>query len=291
MDPRSTPGAECIVLYASVSADVHASGNTDSLTQLLFVKNVPFELVDGATAENRELRNKLFDVGLQGRAIDGDKRVLYPQVFFRDPSAASGFKYVGTWESVHRMNEDEGTVDPVSGNTVTPFADTFGHLVGAGAAAAPPGAAPGSEKAAPTEDVTPLATAVHAAAESAASAPHSAVDDTAAAAAAATPAAEGVPQAAAAAAAPAAPAAAPAPAEEQPDEEMKEEAALPAGWEQCTSRDGRVYYANKATKETSWVRPVDGVTGPWREITSSDGRLYYYNTTTGDTQWTKPDDF
>jgi hypothetical protein len=95
-------------------------------------------------------------------------------------------------------------------------------------------------------------------------------------------------------------------------------------WAATNAPDGRVYYYNKTTKETSWTMPpsmaaaaaatataattaqqtptaaaatttttTNGVSdasssSAWREYTAPDGRKYYHNATTQQTLWNKP---
>lgn len=60
-----------------------------------------------------------------------------------------------------------------------------------------------------------------------------------------------------------------------------------SSWEQAQDDQGRVYYYNTATNETSWENPL-AQSLLWKEYKSDDGRPYYYNETTGETTWEKP---
>ncbi|EFP09426.1 hypothetical protein CRE_25576 [Caenorhabditis remanei] len=75
-------------------------------------------------------------------------------------------------------------------------------------------------------------------------------------------------------------------------------------WSEHKHTDGRIYYHNKITKQSSWVKPDALKTpqersasaqqqqpqqGQWKEFVTQDGRPYYYNTVTKKTQWVKPD--
>lgn len=63
------------------------------------------------------------------------------------------------------------------------------------------------------------------------------------------------------------------------------QAPLPPHWEELTSRDGRTYYANHATRTTAW-RMSEGETGgddadtqaglpaAWQALVNSEGRTY-----------------
>jgi uncharacterized protein with LGFP repeats len=89
----------------------------------------------------------------------------------------------------------------------------------------------------------------------------------------------------------------PAPPPPAPPPPAPAKPALPAGWEELTTDDGRVYYANESTGETSWDLPTEssgsGSGGSdlppgWEELTTDDGRVYYANDSTGETSWDKP---
>ncbi|CAD6188428.1 unnamed protein product [Caenorhabditis auriculariae] len=73
-------------------------------------------------------------------------------------------------------------------------------------------------------------------------------------------------------------------------------------WTEHKHTDGRVYYHNRVTKESSWTKPEDLKTPQekaqpkpstgsqvWREYKTAEGRIYYYNVQTKETTWTKPE--
>lgn len=70
-------------------------------------------------------------------------------------------------------------------------------------------------------------------------------------------------------------------------------------WQEARAPDGRVYYYNTATKETTWSKPVELMTPlekalaaqPWKEYTTPDGRKYYSNTETKQTVWDMPSQY
>ncbi|KAF3447471.1 hypothetical protein FNV43_RR12657 [Rhamnella rubrinervis] len=69
-------------------------------------------------------------------------------------------------------------------------------------------------------------------------------------------------------------------------------------WQEHTSADGRRYYYNKRTKQSSWEKPLELMTPieradastVWKEYSSPDGRKYYYNKVTRQSKWTMPED-
>ncbi|XP_043713830.1 pre-mRNA-processing protein 40A-like isoform X2 [Telopea speciosissima] len=69
-------------------------------------------------------------------------------------------------------------------------------------------------------------------------------------------------------------------------------------WQEHTSADGRRYYYNKKTRQSSWEKPLELMTPVeradastvWKEFTTQDGRKYYYNKLTKQSKWTIPDE-
>lgn len=59
-------------------------------------------------------------------------------------------------------------------------------------------------------------------------------------------------------------------------------------WEQVKDDQGRVYYYNSETQETSWENPEASNSLVWKTYTTEDGKEYYYNESTGETTWDKP---
>ncbi|KAK4802388.1 hypothetical protein SAY86_000591 [Trapa natans] len=70
----------------------------------------------------------------------------------------------------------------------------------------------------------------------------------------------------------------------------------PIDWIEHTSPDGRRYYYNKKTKQSTWQKPFELMTAieradastDWREYKSADGRMYYYNMATKQSKWEMP---
>jgi pre-mRNA-processing factor 40 len=66
-------------------------------------------------------------------------------------------------------------------------------------------------------------------------------------------------------------------------------------WAEYTTPEGRKYYFNKETKETTWDKPEDFKTPeeraiaacPWKEYIT-DGRKYYHNIITKQSEWEMP---
>ncbi|GMH23206.1 hypothetical protein Nepgr_025049 [Nepenthes gracilis] len=69
-------------------------------------------------------------------------------------------------------------------------------------------------------------------------------------------------------------------------------------WQEHTSADGRRYYYNKKTRQSSWEKPLELMTPleradastVWKEFTTPDGRKYYYNKVTKQSKWTMPEE-
>lgn len=69
-------------------------------------------------------------------------------------------------------------------------------------------------------------------------------------------------------------------------------------WQEYEAADGRRYYYNKITKQSSWEKPLELMTPleradastVWKEFTTADGRRYYYNKETKQSKWTMPDE-
>ncbi|KAM3394997.1 pre-mRNA-processing protein 40A isoform X1 [Capsicum galapagoense] len=69
-------------------------------------------------------------------------------------------------------------------------------------------------------------------------------------------------------------------------------------WQEYEAADGRRYYYNKITKQSSWEKPLELMTPleradastVWKEFTTADGRKYYYNKETKQSKWTIPDE-
>ncbi len=67
-------------------------------------------------------------------------------------------------------------------------------------------------------------------------------------------------------------------------------------WSEYKADDGRTYYHNKETKQSSWEKPDELKTPselmlakcPWKEYTAEDGRTYFHNAETKDSVWTVP---
>ncbi|XGW16790.1 hypothetical protein V3C99_001879 [Haemonchus contortus] len=94
---------------------------------------------------------------------------------------------------------------------------------------------------------------------------------------------------------------------ESPQAQSAPPATQECPWTKHDTADGRVYYYNKITKESSWNKPDElktpqerqarstptatSTNGIWKEYKTTEGRPYYYNTVTKETTWTKPEGF
>ncbi|XP_022870866.1 pre-mRNA-processing protein 40A-like isoform X2 [Olea europaea var. sylvestris] len=69
-------------------------------------------------------------------------------------------------------------------------------------------------------------------------------------------------------------------------------------WQEYQAADGRRYFYNKVTKQSSWEKPLELMTPleradastVWKEFTTPEGRKYYYNKETKLSKWTIPDE-
>uniref|UniRef100_A0A3Q3VR52 Pre-mRNA-processing factor 40 homolog A n=1 Tax=Mola mola TaxID=94237 RepID=A0A3Q3VR52_MOLML len=67
-------------------------------------------------------------------------------------------------------------------------------------------------------------------------------------------------------------------------------------WTEHKSLDGKTYYYNTETKQSTWEKPDDLKSPaeqmlskcPWKEYKSDTGKPYYYNSQTKESRWTKP---
>ncbi|CAH1185423.1 unnamed protein product [Phyllotreta striolata] len=67
-------------------------------------------------------------------------------------------------------------------------------------------------------------------------------------------------------------------------------------WSEHKAPDGRTYYYNQVTKQSSWQKPDQLKTPaelllsqcPWKEYTADSGKVYYHNVTTKESRWVIP---
>uniref|UniRef100_A0AAQ4PMQ6 Pre-mRNA-processing factor 40 homolog A n=1 Tax=Gasterosteus aculeatus aculeatus TaxID=481459 RepID=A0AAQ4PMQ6_GASAC len=67
-------------------------------------------------------------------------------------------------------------------------------------------------------------------------------------------------------------------------------------WTEHKSLDGKTYFYNTETKQSTWEKPEDLKSPaeqmlskcPWKEYKSDTGKPYYYNSQTKESRWTKP---
>uniref|UniRef100_A0A672KCN9 Pre-mRNA-processing factor 40 homolog A n=1 Tax=Sinocyclocheilus grahami TaxID=75366 RepID=A0A672KCN9_SINGR len=80
--------------------------------------------------------------------------------------------------------------------------------------------------------------------------------------------------------------------ESSPDEQSKKKSV----WTEHKSLDGKTYYYNTDTKQSTWEKPDELKSPaeqmlskcPWKEYKSDTGKPYYYNSQTKESRWTKP---
>lgn len=67
-------------------------------------------------------------------------------------------------------------------------------------------------------------------------------------------------------------------------------------WKEHTTAEGRKYWYNNITRQSTWEKPDDLLTpeekvlkiSSWKEYTTADGKKYYSNTKTKETVWEIP---
>ncbi|XP_076858851.1 pre-mRNA-processing factor 40 homolog A isoform X2 [Brachyhypopomus gauderio] len=77
-----------------------------------------------------------------------------------------------------------------------------------------------------------------------------------------------------------------------PDDQPKKKSV----WTEHKSLDGKTYYYNTESKQSTWEKPDELKTPaeqllskcPWKEYKSDAGKPYYYNSQTKESRWTKP---
>ncbi|XP_073701361.1 pre-mRNA-processing factor 40 homolog A isoform X2 [Garra rufa] len=80
--------------------------------------------------------------------------------------------------------------------------------------------------------------------------------------------------------------------ESSPDEQPKKKSV----WTEHKSLDGKTYYYNTESKQSTWEKPDELKSPaeqmlskcPWKEYKSDTGKPYYYNSQTKESRWTKP---
>uniref|UniRef100_A0A3B1IJR3 WW domain-containing protein n=1 Tax=Astyanax mexicanus TaxID=7994 RepID=A0A3B1IJR3_ASTMX len=71
---------------------------------------------------------------------------------------------------------------------------------------------------------------------------------------------------------------------------------LKSVWTEHKSLDGKTYYYNTETKQSTWEKPDELKSPaeqmlskcPWKEYKSDTGKPYYYNSQSKESRWTKP---
>ncbi|CAN6181982.1 unnamed protein product [Urochloa humidicola] len=69
-------------------------------------------------------------------------------------------------------------------------------------------------------------------------------------------------------------------------------------WQEHTAAEGKKYYYNKKTRQSSWEKPAELMTPleradastEWKEFTTPEGRKYYFNKVTKQSKWSIPDE-
>ncbi|XP_011402836.2 PREDICTED: pre-mRNA-processing factor 40 homolog B-like [Amphimedon queenslandica] len=86
------------------------------------------------------------------------------------------------------------------------------------------------------------------------------------------------------------------PPEVKKKKKKKKEKKLSGPWSMHNAPDGRTYYYNSETKQSSWQKPDELKTKAesllskclWKEYKNDSGKIYYYNSETKESTWTLP---
>ena len=73
----------------------------------------------------------------------------------------------------------------------------------------------------------------------------------------------------------------------------------PKTWQEARTPEGRAYYYNPITRETTWQKPKEFMSPaelhlaslPWKEYSTPEGRKYYSHSETKKTVWEMPDEY
>jgi len=108
-----------VILVSSVSTDQIQIVESRRLEDLMVSKRLEFDKIDGALAENKEIRDKLFGIsGLRGK---------YPQCFI---SSGDEYRFVGQWEVVESLVDCDALPSETlaSNPTIPTFSKVFANV-------------------------------------------------------------------------------------------------------------------------------------------------------------------
>jgi hypothetical protein len=100
-----------VILYSSLSTDQIQIVNTRRLEDAVLGKKLAHNKIDGASPENKDIRDKLF--GISGQ------RGKYPQFFIA--TETEDYRFVGLWEEIESLLDcDSLPEDVLAGNPNIP---------------------------------------------------------------------------------------------------------------------------------------------------------------------------
>ncbi|DAZ95520.1 TPA: hypothetical protein N0F65_001859 [Lagenidium giganteum] len=126
-----SPSSECVVLTTSMSCFVHQKNACERVTQLLDQLRVVFTEIDCSFEENREIRDRYFEISGVG--------AVYPQVFLQpvgvdmdrmsvssDSFPDCGVTYIGSLDAIQKLEEmDSLPAELVEAEGITTFSSVF----------------------------------------------------------------------------------------------------------------------------------------------------------------------
>jgi len=102
-----------LLLISSINAGALDEVNTRRVTDIIAGRKLVYETLDGAAAENQELRNKLFGIS--------ELRGKYPQVFIK---TGEEYAFVGNKETIEELSESNDLpAEILEGNPGIPTLD------------------------------------------------------------------------------------------------------------------------------------------------------------------------
>ncbi|KAI9907423.1 hypothetical protein PsorP6_004405 [Peronosclerospora sorghi] len=116
-----SPVKTCVVLTSSMVSITEQKSDISHLKQLLDGKKIPYTEVDCSLEENRETRNRYFQIS--------GIRANYPQVFLQDPEGKD-IEYIGSFKEIQELNEmNDIPPEILKANNIKTLASVFAGII------------------------------------------------------------------------------------------------------------------------------------------------------------------